>query len=221
MKPVVSVVLAVCLLSLAFATAGAQACAVQHTVKPGENLYRIGLLYKVPWPQIATANNLANPNLIFIGQVLCIPGAGTPGPTASGPTPTRTVTPTVTATRVVTATVVPTATQPMTATAVPTTAPPSTGIPTFTIIGVARNASVTIRTANFPANQTFDVLMGPIGSLGIGGTRVATQASGAGGVFTATYPIASQVMNANQIAIRLQSASGYYSYNWFYNANFP
>jgi hypothetical protein len=126
----------------------------------------------------------------------------------------------------VTATVAPTATRPVTATAVPATPAPTATtrpgfvIPTFNIISVVRGASVTIRTANFPANQTFTAMMGQIGTLGVGGTVVGTTPSGAGGVFTATYTIPAALANAGAIAIRLQSPSGYYSYNWFYNANY-
>lgn len=55
-----------------------------HTVAAGENLYRIGLKYGISWVAIANANNLANPNVLSVGQVLTLPGATTPDP---GPTP--------------------------------------------------------------------------------------------------------------------------------------
>jgi len=55
-----------------------------HTVAAGENLYRIGLKYGISWVAIANANNLANPNVLSIGQVLNLPGSAAPGP---GPTP--------------------------------------------------------------------------------------------------------------------------------------
>ncbi len=47
-----------------------------HRVMSGETLFSISRLYRVnPW-EIARANGLFNPNLIFAGQVLCIPGPG-------------------------------------------------------------------------------------------------------------------------------------------------
>lgn len=47
-----------------------------HRVMFGETLFAIARHYRVnPWA-IAQANGLLNPNLIFIGQVLCIPGPG-------------------------------------------------------------------------------------------------------------------------------------------------
>ena len=48
-----------------------------HWVVRGETLFSIGRLYNVsPWA-IASANRLANPNRIYVGQRLCIP-AGPP-----------------------------------------------------------------------------------------------------------------------------------------------
>jgi LysM repeat protein len=44
-----------------------------HLVAPGENLFRISLRYGTTVQAIAAANNIANVNLIFIGQVLRIP----------------------------------------------------------------------------------------------------------------------------------------------------
>ena len=218
MKRTISIVAAVSVLALALflpVSAQTQNCASQYTVKAGDNLYRIGLAHKVSYTQIAQANNLANPNLIFVGQVLCIPAAGTAAPTATGPTPTRTNTPAATATTAATATR--TATPPA-GTAAPA---PTFAIPSFTIVGVQAGTNVTIRTANFPANQTFTALMGPIGSMGVGGVQAGTVNSGAGGVFTATIPIPASMATTPQIALRLQSPAGYYSYGWFYNSTIP
>jgi LysM repeat protein len=50
-----------------------------YTVKAGDNLYRIGLVYNISWVQIAEANGLVSPNQIIVGQVLKIP-VDTPGP---------------------------------------------------------------------------------------------------------------------------------------------
>jgi len=104
----------------------------------------------------------------------------------------------------------------------PPASPPPFTIPTFKIDAVTRNDNVTITTQNFPANDSFTVRMNYMGTLGIGGWVVTTQDSGAGGSFTATYDIPSQLMGQYRIAIRLESpTSGYYSYNWFYNNTTP
>lgn len=90
-------------------------------------------------------------------------------------------------------------------------------VPTFTIENVIVDGSVSILAQNFPANQDFVVTMGPIGTLGINGTPVAITNSGLFGAFSATYPIPPNLVGARQIAIRLQSPQGFFSYNWFWN----
>ena len=216
-RTIVSMALALCVFgAILTPAASAATCSAQYTVLPGDNLFRIGLVFGVPWPAIAAANSLSNPSLIFPGQVLCIPAAasGTPAPTATGPTPTPSATATAPATAA------PTATGQPAPTAVPTVvAPPGFDVPTFSIVSVIKDKSVTIQTAYFPANQDFDVTMGPIS--GADGTVVATTNSALGGVFTVTYNIPAQLAGVPQIAIRMQSASGYYSFNWFWNATAP
>lgn len=152
-------------------------CRTRHTVRRGENLFRIGLQYNLTWIPIAKANKITDPNLIYAGQVLCIPSG-----TSSNSGSTRT-----------------------------------SQIPTIEILSVDRDKRVTIQAENFPAQTTFSVTMGRYGTKGIGGFEVATTESGSGGSFTATYQIPYALRGHDQIAIRLQSASGYYSYNWFYN----
>jgi hypothetical protein len=95
-------------------------------------------------------------------------------------------------------------------------------IPTFSIVSVVTDTSVTIRTYNFPAGDSFNVLMGYMGTRGVGGIQVATIGSGGGGSFTATFSIPAALQGQYQIAIRLQSntSSGFYAYNWFYNDTF-
>ncbi|MEE8392245.1 MAG: LysM peptidoglycan-binding domain-containing protein [Anaerolineae bacterium] len=58
-----------------------------HVVQRGENLFRIALRHGVTYRAIATANGIANPNHIYVGQRLVIPGSGnTPSPAPSGQT---------------------------------------------------------------------------------------------------------------------------------------
>jgi hypothetical protein len=90
-------------------------------------------------------------------------------------------------------------------------------IPTIWIASVNRNSTVTVQTNNFPPNTDFQVLMGPMGTLGYG-YYVSTFNSGGGGAMTLTFPIPPQLYGAYQVSIRTQNQwSGYYSYNWFYN----
>lgn len=48
-------------------------CRYYHIVRAGETLYRIGVNYGVSYVEIAIANGIANPRLIYTGQKLCIP----------------------------------------------------------------------------------------------------------------------------------------------------
>ncbi len=99
----------------------------------------------------------------------------------------------------------------------PQPAPAPRLIPTFTIRQVVRDQSVTIQTANFPVGRKFDVLIGAYGTAGVGGVYVTTTDSGGGGSFGATYTIPAALRGARRLSIRLQSASGHFSYNWFWN----
>ncbi|MBI5930975.1 MAG: LysM peptidoglycan-binding domain-containing protein [Chloroflexi bacterium] len=94
----------------------------QHVVQRGESLYGIARQYGVTVLAIAQANNISNPNLIYVGQVLKIPVATTP--TATTPAPTTPTTPTTPA--------------PTTVTPAATTPPPATG-PTVHVVQVGEN----------------------------------------------------------------------------------
>ena len=52
------------------------ACDVQHTVLSGETLHHIAQTYNTSVLGIAEANQLADPRVIYAGQVLCIPNPG-------------------------------------------------------------------------------------------------------------------------------------------------
>lgn len=109
-------------------------------------------------------------------------------------------------------------------TPVPTPTPGGTGyngIPTFIITAVSRDQTVTIAAHNFPPQQDFQVFMGQMGTMGVNGTAVTTTNTGKGDDFTATYTIPANLHGQPQIAIRLQSATGYYAFNWFYNNTTP
>lgn len=98
-----------------------------------------------------------------------------------------------------------------------TAASSTLAIPTISITSVKTGESVTIQTYNYPAGQTFTVRMNTMGTLGAGGTVVGTLDSGAGGSMSATFNIPDGLKANAQIAIRLDSPQGYYSYSWFYN----
>jgi LysM repeat protein len=69
----------------------------RYTVQSGDTLSAIARRFGVTVQAIMAANGLTNPNLIFVGQVLIIPGTGgtspTPTPTATATAPPGTATP--------------------------------------------------------------------------------------------------------------------------------
>jgi hypothetical protein len=91
--------------------------------------------------------------------------------------------------------------------------------PTFGIMSVVVDESVTISTNLFPANELYYVYMGYNGTLGINGILVTKIWTGAGGSFKAKFYIPDELKGENIIAIRLESpTTPYYSYNFFYNS---
>ncbi len=56
-----------------------------HVVE-GDTLSKIAFGYDTSWSALASHNHLANPNLIYIGQTVCIPAQGAP---TSAPTPAQ------------------------------------------------------------------------------------------------------------------------------------
>ncbi len=104
---------------------------VQYTVRPGDNLYRISLLYRITVTQLKQANCLAS-DFIAAGQKLWVPNTVTSTPPVTPiniefdtPTTEPTDTPTPTATATETPSATPTSTETATAspTATPTTPP--------------------------------------------------------------------------------------------------
>jgi hypothetical protein len=147
-----------------------------------------------------------------------------------GPAPTIAVTPTVVTTTPGTASTpapgetpsagtTPTAPLPS---AVPTAmAPVYSGLPSFTITRVIKDTSVTIQAVNFPPDQTFKILMGAYGTMAVGGTEVTATTSDSGGNFISTYEIPASLKGVSPIAMRMESANGYFAYNFFYNLTTP
>jgi len=93
------------------------------------------------------------------------------------------------------------------------------GYPTFSIVSVVKNTSVTIKTYNLPPNDLFQVRMGLIGTRGVDGIKVTSFSTGKGGSQSLTFQIPKSLHAQSRIAIRIESktGSGYYAYNWFYN----
>jgi LysM repeat protein len=57
-----------------------------YVVQPGDSLFMISLKFGVTMSAIITANGITNPNFVYVGQRLVIPGASGPSAPASTPT---------------------------------------------------------------------------------------------------------------------------------------
>lgn len=62
-------------------------CNQYHTVQAGENLFRIALRYNTSVATLRAANGLANANLIYVGQALCVAPVNTNPQPAPQPQP--------------------------------------------------------------------------------------------------------------------------------------
>jgi len=102
---------------------------------------------------------------------------------------------------------------------IPASASQSKLVPITSIISVVQDQSITIRTDYFPANDTFNVLMGLSGTQGIGGILVSKLTTGAGGSILAKFHIPPELQGQQIISIRLESLTvGYPAiYDYFYN----
>ncbi len=96
-------------------------------------------------------------------------------------------------------------------------APVSAADPRISIIAVKVDELITVRTSDFPANVTFTVRMDVAGNMGIDGIVVGETNSGIGGAFDVSYRIPAELRGVKTIAVRFESANGYYAYNWFNN----
>ena len=77
-------------------TAPATASGGEHVVRPGETLFRISQRYGVSVDALVAANQITDRTIIYSGQVLAIPGAGSPAPSEqpeSAPPPATAPTP--------------------------------------------------------------------------------------------------------------------------------
>ena len=76
---VVSALLVLAFLAMATPqTASAGACKFKYKVKAGDTLISVAQLYQTKWQEIVEANDLKEPYVLQVGQVLCIPNGTAP-----------------------------------------------------------------------------------------------------------------------------------------------
>ncbi len=56
-----------------------------HIVLSGNTLSGIAMSNNIPWQELAQHNNISNPNLIYSGQTICLPGETSEGQMAQSP----------------------------------------------------------------------------------------------------------------------------------------
>lgn len=194
----------VCLLAVVLMLAGfarpAQAqtaCLSSHVVQPGENLFRIALASGVTYTVLAQLNGIINPNLIFVGEVLCLPNSTVvnPPPVVVTPPPSTGV-----------------------------VLPPPNVFPSidFNTRSAAPGETITITGINFPTNSTADVLITPLFSL-MPYTAVAqTTTSPVGTVnfaFTIPTTVNGSILQGNAFSIMVKTQqTGYFGFNFIYNS---
>jgi LysM repeat protein len=168
----------------------AQACTQTHVVQPGENLFRIGLRYGQLWTTLAAWNNLANPNVIYVGQVLCVSGPNPAGPYVppgtGGPRIVRPGNPFG-----------------------PTT-DPRVFFPEITL-----GQKFQLRGYNFPRNSQVVISLTTLGNPPYVPYYTAT--TDATGQFFVEVIIPDVLRLASTVAVDVRTANGFYARNWFYN----
>jgi len=192
------------------------ACAATYTVKVGDDLYRIAQANGTTWPVLQQLNGIANPNLLFVGQTLCLPNGvliATPIPVI----PVITITPAPIST-------------PIIVTATPGAVPfgglvlPPPGV--YPSIAFDRQFAspgdtITITGVNFPTNGIADVFIKPLNSLEAYMLAGQTTTSATGTVslaFPIPTVISGQALTGYAFSVLVKErTTGYYGFNYFYN----
>ena len=198
------------------AQAQAQTCAATYVVKVGDDLYRIALANGTTWPVLQQLNGLVNPNIIFVGETLCLPNAVVVPVVTALPTETETPgegtpTPEVTAT-------------PTTVPVGPITLPPMGVFPSiaFDSNHAAPGDTITITGINFPTNGIADVyikpLLSPLAYMPV--AQTVTSASGTVNFpFTIPTSINGQALQGYAFSVLVKErTTGYFGFSFFYNA---
>jgi LysM repeat protein len=207
---------------------GAPACPYSVVVKPGDDLYRIALSANTSWPILAALNKIPNPNLIYVGETICLPGP------AAVTTPAATASPAVTATLGATATgssVLPTNTAavvlPTNTVAAPVVVAPTVVFPTIALNTYLAGSgdTVVITGINFVASSTLDIYLAPYNPANPGvpsGNAVATTQAAGDGSLSVNFTIPSgtdgKALPGQFWTISVRSrANGYFGYTSYTN----
>jgi hypothetical protein len=91
------------------------------------------------------------------------------------------------------------------------------GVPTFGVLSVVGDSTVTIMTSEFPKNSKYTMYMGPSGSRGFGGTLLGTFDTDADGQMTLVFNIPATLRGFSPIDFRFEFPDGSWKNGFFYN----
>ena len=97
------------------------------------------------------------------------------------------------------------------------------GLISIKVTEVKKGKSVTINISNLPLKKDFVVLMGKMGTNGVGGIEVGSVSTKTDKILTGTFDIPKNLQNRDEIAIRIEAEDGsyYFAYTWFENKDLP
>lgn len=184
-----------------------QRCTTYHVVKPGDNLFRIGLAYNVTWTVLQHINGIYNPNQIYVGQIICYPPGAVPAnPPIVVPLPP--------------------------ATPLPPAPPPASFFPPYGIYPrihfntyFARPGdTIVITGTNFPGPRQVQIFITQWGT-NYAATASATATTNADGTLSTNFTVPNDaggvpLVGAYLTVLVKDPVSGYFGYNTFRNTAF-
>ncbi len=173
---------------------GGSSCTQTHVVAYGQNLFRIGLMYGVRWDILQAWNGLPNPNMIYVGQVLCVSGPASSDLWNTPPVVTPPSGP---------------------ATVYPGNPFGPTYDPRIFFPEIVLHDSFQLSGYNFPANSTVTISMGTLGSTTY--TAYYTATTDANGAFLVSVTIPEALVSSSTVGVYATAPGGYWAKNWFYN----
>lgn len=91
------------------------------------------------------------------------------------------------------------------------------GVPTFGVLSVVADSTVTIMTSEFPKKAKYTMYMGPSGSRGFGGTLLGTFETDDDGQMTLVFNIPATLRGYSPIDFRFEFPDGSWKNGFFYN----
>ena len=192
------------------AQVGSITCAATYVVKAGDDLFRIAMANGTTWPVLQQLNGISNPNLLFVGQSLCL----------ANPTLIATPVPLPTTVGVPTPITISTPVAPVVSGLV---LPPPGVFPSISLdhYYAQPGDTITISGVNFPTNGVADVFIKPLTSPEAYMVAAQTTTSPTGTVsyaFTIPTVVGGQTLTGYAFSVLVKErTTSYFGFNFFYN----